>query len=121
MNLFLSTGLLVMFGALSINALAQTHASDTSASTRPATTSQHLGFDRNLYPGDDTLPALHQHFAFSGYWLNNPPGETTSTWRGKRDILIRNGFGFLVLFNGRVDAEILMVKRRGTSPEKLGQ
>jgi hypothetical protein len=84
-------------------------------------TAQHLGFDRNLYPGDAALPALRQHFAFTGYWLNNPPGETTNTWRGKRDTLLRNNFGFLVLFNGRLDAEILKAKRRGTTAEALGK
>jgi hypothetical protein len=82
---------------------------------------QHLGFDRNLYPGDSALPVLRKHFAFAGYWLNNPPGETTNTWRNKRDILTRNNFGFLVLFNGREDAQILRFKRRGTSPETLGK
>ena len=82
---------------------------------------QHLGFDRNLYPGDDALPTLHKHFAFTGYWLNNPPGETTNTWRGKRDTLIKNNFGFLVLFNGREDTQILRFKRRGTKPETLGK
>lgn len=83
--------------------------------------SQHLGFDRNLYPGDASLPALRKQFAFTGYWLNNPPGETTNTWLGKRDILLKNNFGFLVLFNGREDAQILRVQRRGTKPEALGK
>ena len=82
---------------------------------------QHLGFDRNLYPGDAALPALHKHFAFTGYWLNNPPGETANTWRGKRDVILLNNFGFLVLFNGREDAQILRLKRRGTTPETLGK
>jgi hypothetical protein len=35
----------------------------------------YLGFDRNTYPGDANLKALHQTFAYTGYWLNNPPGE----------------------------------------------
>ena len=93
------------------------------AQTRTATPSntQHLGFDRNLYPGDDALTLLRKHFAFTGYWLNNPPGETANTWLGKRDVLLRNNFGFLVLFNGRLDAEILKAKRRGTTPEALGK
>jgi hypothetical protein len=97
--------------------------SATLAQTSTATPSgaQHLGFDRNLYPGDDALALLRKHFAFSGYWLNNPPGETANTWRGKRDVLLRNNFGFLVLFNGRLDAEILKAKRRGTTPESLGK
>lgn len=82
---------------------------------------QHLGFDRNDYPGDAALPALRKHFAFTGYWLNNPPGETTNSWQGKRETVLRAGFGFLVLFNGRLDAEILKAKRRGTIPETLGK
>lgn len=82
---------------------------------------QHLGFDRNLYPGDSSLPALRKNFAFTGYWLNNPPGETTNTWHSKRDVLLKNNFGFLVLFNGREDAQILRFKRHGTAPETLGR
>ncbi|HEX7157439.1 MAG TPA: glycoside hydrolase domain-containing protein, partial [Edaphobacter sp.] len=82
---------------------------------------QHLGFDRNLYPGDAALPALRKHFAFTGYWLNNPPGETTNTWQGKRETLLRAGFGFLVLFNGRLDANILRAKRHGATFATLGK
>jgi Domain of unknown function (DUF1906) len=82
---------------------------------------QHLGFDRNDYPGDASLAALRKHFAFTGYWLNNPPGETTNSWQGKRETVLRAGLGFLVLFNGRLDAEILKAKRRGTTPEALGK
>lgn len=81
----------------------------------------YLGFDLNLYPGDDALPALRKHFVFTGYWLNTPPGEDSNTWMGKRDVLSRNGFGFLVLFNGRVDAEIVKSQRAHTSPESLGE
>ncbi|HEX7158580.1 MAG TPA: glycoside hydrolase domain-containing protein, partial [Edaphobacter sp.] len=82
---------------------------------------QHLGFDRNVYPGDAALPALHKHFAFAGYWLNNPPGETANTWQGKRETILRAGFGFLVLFNGRLDADILRAKRRKIPSEILGK
>lgn len=66
----------------------------------------YLGFDRNDYPGEAALDKLRKTFAFSGYWLNAPPGETTTTWRGKREILRQHGFGFLVLFNGRLDKEL---------------
>ena len=68
--------------------------------------SSYLGFDRNQYPGDDNLAALHQTFSFAGYWLNNPPGENANTWTGKRQTLQSSGFGFLVLFNGRLIAEL---------------
>ena len=62
----------------------------------------YLGFDRNDYPGDENLAALRQSFRFTGYWLNNPPGSISNTWQGKRALLRSRGFGFLVLFNGRV-------------------
>jgi hypothetical protein len=68
--------------------------------------SPYLGFDRNDYPGDSSLTALRQTFAFAGYWLNNPPGENRNTWLGKRPVLESAGFGFLVLFNGRLYAEL---------------
>jgi hypothetical protein len=68
---------------------------------------QHLyvGFDQNLYPGDEQLPVLRKNLSYVGYWLNIPPGEASNQWKGKRTILVRNGFGFLILFNGRLDRE----------------
>jgi Domain of unknown function (DUF1906) len=66
----------------------------------------YLGFDRNKYPGDAALGALRKTFSFCGYWLNTPPGETSNTWQGKRDALRSRGFGFLVLFNGRLYREL---------------
>jgi hypothetical protein len=66
----------------------------------------YLGFDRNDYPGDANLKALSQRFFYSGYWLNNPPGTNSNSWTGKRKTLEQEGFGFLVVFNGRTDAEI---------------
>jgi hypothetical protein len=69
-------------------------------------TRAYLGFDRNDYPGDVNLKTLHQTFSYTGYWLNNPPGERTNTWRGHRAAVESAGFGFLVLFNGRLYAEL---------------
>jgi hypothetical protein len=66
----------------------------------------YVGFDRNTYPGEPALKLLRQSFSFSGYWLNKPPNETSNTWEGKRGVLISNDFGFLVLFNGRLEREL---------------
>jgi hypothetical protein len=66
----------------------------------------YLGFDCNQYPGDAHLPALRQHFWYTGYWLNNPPGEKKNTWTGKRQTLEAAGFGFLILFNGRLESQL---------------
>jgi Domain of unknown function (DUF1906) len=76
----------------------------------------YLGFDRNTYPGDANLQALHQTFSYTGYWLNHPPGEKTNTWAGHRIAVESAGFGFLVLFNGRLYAELKSV----ASATKLG-
>lgn len=73
-------------------------------------TRMYIGFDRNDYPGDGALDALRKTFAFCGFWLNDPPGgppgESSNSWKGKREILRARGFGFLVLFNGRLDKEL---------------
>ncbi len=71
----------------------------------PAQNHLYAGFDLNLYPGDAQLPALHKSLSYVGYWLNNPPGARVNQWQGKRSILVQNGFGFLVLFNGHLDAD----------------
>ena len=79
-------------------------ASRTQAGNPPPQT--YLGFDANDYPGDDALPALRRTFTFSGYWLNAPPGAKTNSWIGKRAELLKDGFGFLLLFNGRLAKEL---------------
>jgi hypothetical protein len=81
-----------------------------------AQSTSYLGFDRNTYPGDANLKALRQTFSYTGYWLNNPPGERTNTWTGHRAAIESAGFGFLVLFNGRLYAELKSV----SNATKLG-
>jgi hypothetical protein len=80
-----------------------------SASVASGQATAFLGFDRNDYPGDANIAALHQTFSYAGYWLNNPPGEKTNTWRGHRAAVESAGFGFLVLFNGRLYAQLKTV------------
>jgi hypothetical protein len=65
----------------------------------------YVGFDANDYPGDAQLPTLRKQFAFTGYWLTNP----------------RNGFGFLVVADGRLDKEILKSQKSGKSPAMLAR
>ena len=66
----------------------------------------YLGFDRNLYPGDDVMQVLRKTYAFTSYWLGPPPGEKINTWSGKREFLHSQGFGFVVLFRGRESREL---------------
>ena len=69
------------------------NAAGTEAATQPSTgvmvdaatgavAGGYRGFDRNDYPGDDTMARLHKTFAFTGYWLTNPPGEEANSWQG---------------------------------------
>jgi Domain of unknown function (DUF1906) len=78
--------------------------------------STYLGFDQNVYPGDTAMGKLRRTFSFAGYWLNAPPGATSSSWVGKRKILRDKGFGFLVLFNGKTYAQL----KKG-DPRVLGE
>ncbi len=92
-----------------------------SQSPNDAHQSTYLGFDRNAYPGDANLKALHQTFSYTGYWLNNPPGERTNTWAGHRAAVESSGFGFLVLFNGRLYAELKSAELKSVAnATKLG-
>lgn len=97
--------------ALSLSAVAQANGGGRTYS----------GFDANEYPGDALLPALHKQFAFTGFWLNNPPGANHNPWVGKRETLVKNGFGFVVLFNGRVEKDIVAAGKRGQTPAALGR
>jgi hypothetical protein len=110
--------LLILIG-LSLLAAPTVHGQQTAAVREAA---EHVGFDRNDYPGDAALPVLRKHFSFVGYWLTNPPGEITNSWRGKRDVLLKQGFGFLVLANGKDHAVILKAMKAGKiSAEAVGR
>ena len=82
-----------------------------------AQTQTYLGFDRNEYPGDSNLQILRRIFSYTGYWLNEPPGEKNNSWAGHRTAVESAGFGFVVLFNGRLYAELKSV----ANAEKLGK
>ena len=78
----------------------------------------YLGFDLNTYPGDDALPILRKTFSFGGYWLNAPPGAKQNTWVGKRQPMLSQKFGFLILYNGPQSNELkslAQARTRGTA------
>lgn len=77
----------------------------------------YLGFDSNEYPGDFALSELRKTFAFTGYWLTPPPGAKVNPWLGKRAIVAAHDFGFLVLFNGRLEADL----KHAPDPSTLGK
>ncbi len=91
----------ILFAALLLSAFAVLLALPNRSSTTQVQAASYLGFDLNEYPGDDGLPVLHKTFSFTGYWLSPPPGEKRTNWLGKRQLLQSQGFGFMVLFNGR--------------------
>ncbi len=66
----------------------------------------YLGFDLNTYPGDAALPVLRKTFSFAGYWLSPPPGAKRNTWVGKRQLLLSQKFGFLLLYRGPQTSEL---------------
>jgi hypothetical protein len=105
-------------GCLSCSPPAQGHAKASFLEKAPG--GGYLGFDRNVYPGDETLSTIAKRFSFVGYWLSNPPLTQSNTWTGKRRLIASHNLGFLVLWNGRVDKEILEKIKDGTSATALG-
>lgn len=93
--------------ALFLSAGVSAHAQSTT----------YLGVDRNDYPGDANLETLRRTFSYTGYWLNNPPGERANSWAGHRAAVESAGFGFLVLFNGRLYGEL----KSEVNAKRLGQ
>jgi hypothetical protein len=86
-----------------------------SRSSAPQLHRFYLGLDTNLYPGDALLPALRKQFDYLGYWLNIPPGADHNEWVGKRAAVLKAGFGFLILYNARLDKQL-----RRNDPAALG-
>ena len=117
----LAAGPLAMAGCKQSAAPADAPTANAKADPPIATPVQSIGFDRNDYPGDAAMDAMRSSFAFTGYWLTPPPGETANSWVGKRAYLRQQGWGFLVLANGREDKEILKAQKKGTSPADLGK
>jgi hypothetical protein len=103
--------------ALILAAVASIAVPAANSQSNPTSPSTYLGFDRNNYPGDQNLKVLRQTFSYTGYWLNAPPSARTNTWSGKRLKLQSAGFGFLVLFNGRLFNELKSV----SNASKLGK
>src|SRR6266404_9020219 len=74
---------------------------------QPSAPSQsYLGFDLNTYPGDAALLVLRKTFSFGGYWLSAPPEAKQNTWVGKRQLLLAQKFGFLLLYNGPQSSQL---------------
>ena len=103
--------------AVVVSAILCNYTSTAQQVVQSGPASPYLGFDRNEYPGDENLQPLRRTFAYAGFWLNHPPGEKINSWAGKRQVLQSAGFGFLVLFNGRLFAELKTPSRAG----KLGK
>src|SRR5258707_12735747 len=78
----------------------------------------YLGFDLNPCPAESSLPFLRKTFSFAGYWLSPPPGAKRNTWVGKRQLLLSQKFGFLLLYRGPQTSELKSSSQagnRGTS------
>lgn len=49
--------------------------------------------------------SMRRTFEYTSYWLNHLPDASHDSWEGKRSFIQKQGFGFLVLFNGRLSTE----------------
>src|SRR3981081_1835246 len=106
MHRFPATGIHLLLIGFAACLLASSFASriPEEGSTTPSPT--YLGFDLNTYPGDAAVPVLRKTFSFGGYWLNPPPGAKENTWLRKRQVMLSQGFGFLLLYNAPLSKEL---------------
>jgi 4-hydroxyphenylpyruvate dioxygenase-like putative hemolysin len=104
-----------------VSAASGQAAASVTRTSKPNANGEYAGFDRNEYPGDATMADMRRTFAFTGYWLTVPPGAMFNQWQGKRDTLRAQGWGFLVLANGKLEAEIVAAAKSGTAPDALGR
>src|ERR1700723_2730479 len=87
--------------AAAVGGVASADSSPSSRAVAAPEKGPFLGFDRNIYPGDDAMPILRKTFAYAGFWVGPPPGEKINTWKGKRELMKSLGFGFAVLYRAR--------------------
>jgi hypothetical protein len=115
-SISLCATLLTLLAVALIPILAISRPVSPMTPANPPPNTAYLGFDRNVYPGDDALPILRKTFAFAGYWLGPPPGEKINTWGGKRALLQSQGFGFAALYRARQPNEVkkdVQAKQKG--------
>jgi hypothetical protein len=98
--------ILLAFSAISISSFFADAGISPSFVVALPTGSTYLGFDLNTYPGDAALSVLRKTFSFGGYWLSAPPGAKQNTWVGKRQPMLSEKLGFLILFNGPPSGEL---------------
>jgi hypothetical protein len=67
-----------------------------------AAAGRHLGFDTNVYPGDAAMQAWRDaaRYEWVGFYLPAPCHKDDS-WAGKRDRLVRQGWGMAVIYVGQ--------------------
>jgi hypothetical protein len=73
-----------------------------AAAVEQAVNEQYLGFDTNIYPGDRTMKiwADDGTYDWVGFYLPAPCHKDDS-WSGKRDTLLRMGWGLAVVYVGQ--------------------
>lgn len=81
---------------------ASTAISAAVTSVASRVTASHLGFDTNIYPGDDAMSAWKRSgtYEWVGYYLPAPCHKDDS-WSGRRQHLIDNGWGLAVIYVGQ--------------------
>ena len=101
-----ASAILLLVLLLSVSGIAICFARLESQTSHPTDLRNFVGFDRNEYPGDEALPLLRKSYSFASYWLGPPPGEKSNSWIGKRGALQSQGFGFLLLYQGRTSSQV---------------
>jgi hypothetical protein len=83
-------------------AMARHRLSTAAGALAAAPQESHVGFDTNVYPGDNAMDAWKRSgkYEWVGYYLQAPCHKDAS-WSGKRARLMRSGWGLAVIYVGQ--------------------
>src|SRR5262245_17566052 len=75
---------------------------DATSHLIPKPKTSYVGFDTNIYPGDNAMDAWKRSGAYDwvGYYLSAPCHKDDS-WSGKRARLTKSGWGLAVIYVGQ--------------------
>src|SRR5262245_3082696 len=94
---------LLLAGTAFSGKLALPSAAQTTYAVAPAAAHEsYLGFDTNVYPGDNAMNAWKRtgKYDWVGYYLEAPCHKDAS-WSGTRARLTKNGWGLAVIYVGQ--------------------
>jgi len=62
------------------------------------------GMDTAVYPGDAVMADLRNRLAWTGFYLGPAPSHSSTSWMGKRNVLLGQGWGLAPIYVGQQES-----------------